>query len=555
MKKIFYVFALAIIGVSTSLVSCQKPNYVEPNQEAFISDFYASMDGFGTNRLFESRFSNDTIYVDVNYHYPLDSDFEVDLSKLMLKASLPKDSYITPSLDGFTDLTSPKAIKVIAGDGTEKQYIIKANKQGDANLVKANISFRNNQGEESIVEGIINNNRVTFFVMPGENLSATKFTYTINKHAEGTIANDATINLNNTTIPFTVKAPGNKINNYVLEVKEPIKLASGVGISKRLFKKLGADFSFSNNNNTGMAVSGDYLILTERSNPSNLRAYNRFTGAFVKNLVNPIVGSMIFQVANDNEGHIMTTTYTAVNGTFQVYRYQNADDTNPVRILSYVHNNVGSLTGDRALGRKVRVIGDLNATAVIVAPIASTNSFYRWKVLNGVVVSTTPELVQMNSVPTSLGLQNMIQPLSVSSPSAYFASFQGGLRYMSETNNVLNTFDVEGAGYIGSINYFEFNNAKFLAATHLSLVGTTYDSGKLVVYDVTNPLNYVLTSTSSNFKDLRIYSSEAFVSATNGNATSDIVFGKSNDGETMQVYLLLTNGGILAHEFTKYADN
>lgn len=553
MKKIFYVFAFSMVTIF--LVSCQKPNYVEPNKEAFISDFYASLDGFGTNRLFESRIVEDTIFIDVSYHYPIDSDFEVDLSKLMLKASIPKDSYIFPSLDGFTDLSTPKTITVRAGDGTEKMYIVKANKQGDANLANAKISFLNSEGVENVVEGIINNNKVTFFVLPGEDLSSTKFSYSINKHAEGSIANDALINLNSLSMSFVVSAPGNRVNNYILEVKEPIKLTQGVGISKRLFKKQGTDFSFSNNNNTGFAVSGDYLILTERTNPSNLRVYNRFTGALVKNMVNPIVGSMIFQVANDSEGHIMTTTYTAVNGTFQVYRYQSVDDVNPVRILSYVHNNVGSLTGDRALGRKVSVLGDLNSNAVIVAPIASTNSFYRWKVVNGVIVNSVPEFVQMNSVPATIGLQNMVQPLNTTTASPYFASFQGGLQYMSGTNSVLNIFDVEGAGYIGAINYFEFNNAKFLATSQLSLVGSYYDSGKLVVYDITDPSNYVLNSKSSNFNDLRIYSSEPFISTINGNATSDVCFGKSSDGETMQVYLLLTNGGILAQEFTKYADN
>jgi hypothetical protein len=551
MKKTFYAIASAIGIIATSLVSCEKPNYVEPNTEAFISDFYGSMDGYGTNRLFNSRFSNDTIYVDVSYHYPIDSDFEVDLSKLLLKASIPRDSYITPSLDGFTDLTTPKIIKVVAGDGAEKQYVIVANKKGDASVASAKIAYKSTSGDEVIVDGIINNGKITFYVMPGENLSAAKLTYVINKHAQGSIANGATVNLTSGSTPFTVTAPGNNVIKYNIEVKEPVKLAQGVGISRRLFKKIGADFSFSTNNNTGFAVSGDYLVLAERTNPSNLRVYNRFTGAYVKNMVNPITGAMIFQIAADSEGHIITTTYTAVNGTFQVYKYQDINDTAPVKLFAYVNNNVGSLTGDRALGRKVRIFGNLNGDAVIVSAIAATNSFYRWTLSNGAVVSATPEFVQMNGVPATIGLQNSIQPLGTSASANYFASFQGGLRYMNGTNNVVNIVDVEGADYVGSINYFEFNNAKFLATTQLR---SPFDAGKLVVYDITNPANFVLTPLNSNFKDFRIYSSELFTGSTNGNATSDVCFGKSADGETMQVYMLLTNGGILAQEFTKYSD-
>lgn len=554
MKRTFYSIATAIVIVTAGFVSCQKPNFVEPNEQAFISDFYASIDGFGTNRLFESRFSNDTIYVNINYHYPSDSDFEVDVSKLLLKASLPKDSHIVPSLNGFTDLSTPKTIKVVAGDGTEKEYVIVANKKGDASVTAAKIMFTSTSGEESTIEGIINNNKITFFVLPGEDLSLTKFTYAINKHAQGSIANGTVINMNSLSKSFVVTAPGGKVNDYTLEVKEPIKLISGVGISRRLFKKPGSELSFSNNNNTSLAVSGDYLVLTERTNPSNLRVYNRFTGAYIKNMVNPITGAMIFQIASDDQGHILTTTYTAVNGTFQVYKYQNIDDSSPVRLLTYINNNVGSLTGDRALGRKIRIFGNLNSNAILTSAIAGTNSFYRWKIENGAIASSIPEMAQMNSVPTIIGLQNSIQPLGVTSSSNYFASFQGGLRYMSGNNNVLNTIDVEGTGYIGSINYFEFNNAKFLAAAHLNVVGSSYDAGKLVVYDISNPANYLLPATSSNFNDFRIYSSEEFLSSINGNATSDVCFGKSADGETMQVYLLLTNGGILAQEFTKYSD-
>ncbi|MEJ5055390.1 DUF5018 domain-containing protein [Sphingobacterium sp. MYb382] len=556
MKRYFIKIASAVAVLVGMFTSCEKPNYVDPNTENVISDFYASTDGYGTNRLFESRMANDTIYVDVNYHYPVDSDTEVDLTKMLLKASIPKDSRIVPSLDGFTDLTSPKNITVVAGDGAEKKYVVVAVKQGDANLKSAKISYKQD-GEEKLADGIINGDKVIFFILPGIDLSQAKFSYVLNKHASGSIKNESVVNLTSGTLPFVITAPGNKVKAYTVEVREPIKLAVGAGINRRLFFKSSADLGFSTNNNTSIAVSGDYLIVLHRTLPSVLKVYNRFTGAYVKDMYQPIASPQIFQIVSDAKGHIITTTYTGLNGTFQVYKYQNVNDTAPVRLMGYVHTPpVGVTTGDRALGRKVRAFGDFNGDAVLVSSIANTPYFYRWKLANGVIASTTPELVKMNDVPELIGVQNSIQPLGLSSSSNYFAGFQNDqLRYMSgASQSVLNNIDVDQAGYAGALNYVEFNNAKFLAMADLRLIGTFYDAARLVVYDITNPTNYLLKTSNSNFADFRIFASEEIkAGVSNGNATSDVCFGVSADGETMQAYLLLTNGGVLAQEFTKYS--
>lgn len=480
----------------------------------------------------------------------------MDLSKILLKASIPKDSYISPSLDGFTDLNQPRHITVTSGDGVEKKYVIVANKQGDAILKAGKINYQLD-GVDKEVEAIISGQQILLFIIPGEDLSRVKWTYTINKHASGSIKNEEVINLSSGSMPFTVTAPGNKVQTYQIEVKAPVKLTAGAGISRRMFYKSSADLNFSTNNNTSIAVSGDYLIVLHRTLPSVLKVYNRFTGAYVKDMVQPIASPQIFQIVNDAKGHIISTTYTAINGTFQVYKYQDVNDSSPVRLMGYVHvAPAGVTSGDRALGRKVRAYGDFNGEAVLVSSIANTPYFYRWKLKNGEMLSTSPELVRMNDVPELVGVQNSIQPLGLTSTSNYFAGFQNNqLRYMSGAGQtMLNAIDVENAGYIGALNYTEFNNAKFIGAADLRQVGTTYDIARLIVYDISNPVNFSLTTANSNFSDFRIYASEEFKSSgANGNGTSDVCFGLSADGETMQAYLLLTNGGVLAHEFTKYS--
>lgn len=559
MKKVKQNRLLLLAAALLWIVSCKSPNYVDANFETEISDLYASIDGKGTQRLFEGRFSGDSILIDIDYHYPLDSDNEVDLSKLLVVASIPKDAVIVPSLEGLVDLSKPKNIKVTAGDGSQQEYVIKANKKGDASIKSAKLIYSDQLGEEVSLEGIITGSRVLFYALPDEVINNAKFQYTINRHAEGSIASGENIDLSTGLMNFTVNAPGDRVANYTIELLEPIKLEQGVGISRRLFKKSASDLGFSAHNNTGIAVSGEYLVVPWRTNPSVIKLFNRFTGEYVKDMHNPISSGMIFQVVSDSMGRIITTTYTPVNGAFQMYLYQDVNDSSPKQLLNYTHVSPSGITsGDRALGRKVTAYGDFNQEAVIVSSIAGTPNFYRWKIQGGEMVSATPELVNILSYPsTSLGLQNSMQVIGLSSNSNYFASYQfDELRYMNGNDHTtINAIDVEKAAYIGAIDFVEFNNARLLAASHLRASGSgAMDFGKLALYDVTDPLLIALKSTNEDFSLLKKYESEEISASANANATSDVCFGISADGETLQVYLLLTNGGILAQEFTIYQE-
>ena len=155
--KFYSLWACAIL-----LGGCQKPNYLERNVKNQLMDFYATIDGKGQDRLFLSTISNDTVYLHVDYYYPIDSDNEVDLSRLMLRASVPADAQVTPGLNGFTDLTAPKKITVTAGNGDSKDYVVIAEKKGNTDISGIKITFKDSEQKENEVEGILNGNTVTF---------------------------------------------------------------------------------------------------------------------------------------------------------------------------------------------------------------------------------------------------------------------------------------------------------------------------------------------------------------------------------------------------------
>ncbi len=101
-----------------------------------------------------------------------------------------------------------------------------------------------------------------------------------------------------------------------------------------------------------------------------------------------------------------------------------------------------------------------------------------------------------------------------------------------------------------NIDYIKFNNANYLAVVRSS--GTTARV-HLSMFDVTNPSRITTPTGDPGYSSFQVYTSEAMTGTTNTNGTGDLAYGYSPDGERMQVYMLLTNGGIMAHEFTRYA--
>src|SRR5690606_2620310 len=99
-----------------------------------ITDFYATIDGRASQRLFDARIVDDNIYIDVDYYYPITSDNEVDLTKMLLRASIPTDAKVSPNLNGFIDLSTPKQITVTSGTGEVQTYTVQAIKQGNTDI-------------------------------------------------------------------------------------------------------------------------------------------------------------------------------------------------------------------------------------------------------------------------------------------------------------------------------------------------------------------------------------------------------------------------------------
>src|SRR5690606_40563173 len=103
MKNKVYTYLFVLMA----FISCDKDVVIERNPEGVLTDIFANVEGSGANRLFEPRYSNDTIYFDIPYFYPVDSDFETDLSKIIVRASISSDATISKKFGVPMDLTRP----------------------------------------------------------------------------------------------------------------------------------------------------------------------------------------------------------------------------------------------------------------------------------------------------------------------------------------------------------------------------------------------------------------------------------------------------------------
>lgn len=552
MKKIIRNIICAVVALG-AFAGCEKPNYLEPNEKNEITDFYATIDGRATERLFNARIEGDVIYVDVDYYYPINSDNEVDLTKMLLRASVPTDAKITPSLDGFIDLSSPKVITVTSGKGEARQYTIQAIKQGNTSISDIRITF-DNDGEEE-VDGIINGTNVVFYVIPGVDLSDVKINYQINRHAAGSIENGAQIDFSSGNVTFSVTGPGDARTDYTLQVQEPVKLEQGVGISRRLFVKSAADLGFTANNETSAFVSGDHLVIVTRSNPSVFKVYNRFTGEYSHNLVNPFPGGrLIFQGFSDQNGKFALATYTPSGGGFIIYRYNDVFDNSPVKILDMTYTKPSAVAAaDGNIGRKLAWAGDLaSGRGVLTASVANSRFYLQWTMNDGTFISTTPEVLEYKSGATSLGFLPEYLPLSAEPGADVIVSASSELVYMSGSSfNKIATFpEVTGATMVGSTAFVHFNGSDIVANYRL-FNGNI--ASRMYVYDITDRSRIGISTTSPNYDELRVYESETFTGGANANATGDICIGVSQGGERLQVYMLTTFGVLVAHEFTTYA--
>lgn len=552
MKSILHKLTAAC-GLLLVLNACVKPDVIERNEGIDVANVWTEIPGLKERFTGTISADKDTAYIDMSYFYPAESDNEVDLTNLILRTSIPVDATITPSLGTPMDFSKPVTLTVTSGTGVSRQLVVVVRKMGDLSVKKAEITF----GGQTL-EAVANGDDLVFFVLPGTDLSAATLNLQVSRHSRTSIASGEVINLTN-PVPVTVTGVDGRTKTYTLVAREPRRLDYGVGINRKLWTKTAADLGFAANMEVGLAVSGNHLVMVTRTNPAKYTVLDRATGEKVGQMTLPFTG-LSFQVVNDSVGNLLGASWAPKNSKLLLYKWKNALDPAPVKLVDWTNNNPAAVSLDGGVGRRVNIFGDLDKDAVIMATVGQSKYIYKWIVRNGAVLNQTPTVVEYKSVTggaaSFMGYYAEAQPISAADNADYFINYQFEIALVNGASNertiaVSNEPSAYGVFHMPT-DYAKFNNAAYLAIVKYM---DTYDLNKvrMSLLDVTNPSNLSIPATDPRFSSLNVFNSDLLTGAVNANGTADICIGFSPDKERMQVYMLLTNGGIMAHEFTKYA--
>lgn len=162
-----------------------------------------------------------------------------------------------------------------------------------------------------------------------------------------------------------------------------------------LFERSYASFGFGTNDLTGVAFSGNNIIVPNYSFVAptvNGPNYYNLAGVQqgVLNRTGTIVGNSIRKIATDSKGVILSVSLGLVTGDQFIYKWDNVTSV-PTPYITYNSASLGlGTTAFRAAG--INVSGSLDADAIITVGRAQSTDVFVWRVTGGVLNPTPTKL-------------------------------------------------------------------------------------------------------------------------------------------------------------------
>lgn len=538
MKTYIHILLIVLAASLLMLAGCEEPKYPDASGENTISNINVLIPGTDAKigPVEESPFG-DTIHFNVPYHYPVENDEVTDITQLKLVASIPHGAEITPSL-GLMDLTDPVEIDIEAADGNVKSHVI------DARLKKSSkkeiLSFAI---PEYDIKGIISDSVISYVVPYGFDMSQLESaTPSIEISPRATITPEPSEPQDFTQpVQYTVTAYDGSQQVYTVVQTEPEELDYGIGYTRKVWSKSYSELDFRDHIESGMALSGDHLLVTDKYQP--IKYYDKETAELLGTLDMTGFNGMCLQVANDDQQNIVASNYAGKWGasTFSVYKWSDVNG-QPEEFISY-----SDIPDEAGLGRKLAIEGDINGDAVIKAPMSATNEVYSWYIENGQVTADSPHIYTYSEM-DSWSYLCKAEPTGVNADDHFFliepmtpevAWVEGGNVVKMNTDN-FSWLAADGT-------YFEFNGAEYLSVIDMA---DNYDT-QFKLFDVSDQSKFAMSPAESGYSEFNVFNSDKMAVGTdNLNATSDFVVEHTSDGKSVYVYMLVTNGGIAKYELT-----
>ena len=548
MKKIYSLLA-TLTAFLIILSGCQQVEDLTPSLSRYgINSLNASFYGDESsenNFTSEIDYENGVITVVFPYNYPRTSHnvLTMDaLKKVRIEANLDDNVTVSPSLL-YMDLTQENFITVTDQTKTKKDYKVMAEirKSAEARITDFSLNALG-------ISGIVDEENKTISLISIESIGEVL--------AEVSISHGATISPDPRTtalnfdqdVTLTVTAQ-NEVNKVVYTVRKdvPNKVDRGMrnGSAKVLWsKKLQSDLGITTlHNTTSLAVTKDYVVVNTRNEPGML--LDRKTGAKVGTMPNmgSIQGGLtnFFATADDGD-NILISNLAPNAGNYKVWRFKGVN-ASPELYIDW--------TSSPTLGRKLSIKGNLDGDAIITAALmGDAQSFARWQVKDGALLSQTPEIVAIKGIGGAWWNNADVVATDPTDLTAdYFVSYYAVPRKFAWVDGKTNTVkalgpEISGNWIQNAADYTLFNGNPY--AVNMSINSFTWGSDdKVYLHDASATTTFtepIWTSPIGTYggKDN---------GGTNANGTGDAILKVSSDGYYMYLYFMFTNGCVVCVQY------
>ena len=385
--------------LATAMVACQEPIEVPPTTTSIgihsVSATFLKGE-LSTNKMavFTTPVTTleEDIVIPIPWFFPEDSDNQItDITEMRVTASMDYNCFLNPGLC-VLDLTQSNLFKYTDGRGEDHDIVIR----GEIRKLPYKQILDFQVVNPSLITIIDEANKViniSYTDATAPLLGECEVDYTLSPHATISIEGEETIDLT-TLKEVTVTAHDGTTQVYTIKTKNstPKKVTYGYapGSESELWyvEMEGLGIPCIETNNQSLAVVGKYLVACPGTGEAPI-CLNKNTGR--KEMVMTLSGGAeAGYVCNDDAGNLLICNHTAA--TFCIWK-TNDVNTTPELLLTY-DNQTGY-----PLGSSMKVQGDINGEALIVAPLEATeagggvNEIVYWTITDGVVSEGTLQAI------------------------------------------------------------------------------------------------------------------------------------------------------------------
>ena len=599
--KIIYI--LALLSAAAFCAAC-TPEDLTPAQNS--GEPLTSVTAYVTINGQEAEFTgypdeDNRVEIVFPYYYPVETDYKVTtffLEDVKVIASLANNVVIEEPINRM-DLTLENVIHLVDQTKHRQEYVITG---AIKHLSLADIfDLKYTVSEKVFYNAIINGDEI--MIPNNETLPDGVVTFTLSPHATAKKADGSplrsgdTVNFDQETYIIVVADDGSE-HRYRVFKGSPMKRDKGINtdpdfVNYMFARKLNSEVGIPVYElTTGLAVSGDYLIINTRGQDPVV--LDRFTGANVGTIALPDelkVGKSgnetlrNFYMTSDKSGNILITNLVLWQygdadagipgqwrdlGEVKIWRLRDINDT-PEEYISWpISEENVSLT----FGRKLSVTGSLDSDAVIVLPnltYPSTSGFYQWTVKGGELVSAEPEWITVADGAYFWNNNIDIVRLSPEPDADYIAfGYSDTARqptwFNGRNNSIKQQIDLVDVNYVpNALDVLEFNGITYLAAIQLNsftwgrcdfawLFDLTLESNFQGILNAQGAMGLTADCPAMVWSDISgtwgphalEYASGGY---SNGNQQSDVILAGSESGYYMYMYFMFCNGYVVGVQF------